>query len=724
VALARGNLTAAQDIARNALSHMPDAPHLLESLGEIALEKGHKKEAVRLWQKALALRPDFPKLREYIKEIQPQKKTFYSAYEADMDEILALRVTPDEYPRDNIATLLDQGIEYVHPNGTRDQLIHTVRQVLRPQGIREVTSYSISLAPTRERITVLAAKVHQPDGTVISSSDIHSRAVGGGGGEGTIYNRGHVKTIRFPQVQVGSVIELKYLTEATGENIYGNSFETGFFFGGNEPTQRFLYVISIPDSLNAKVKTFKEDTVKAKRTVSKANGITTYRWDAAKLPGFEMEPGMPPYQEIAPAIKISTFDTWSSVGSWYWDLMQESLTLPEELKKEVHKLTKDATTQKEKLDIVYYYVIDSVRYVGIELGRNGYVPHSCERTWRTHYGDCKDTAVLMVALLNEVGINANVALVRTWHRGIDPTDQPGPRNFNHAIAYVPNVDGKEYWLDGTTDYNHVSELPVMDQGALALICSKDGGKKVIIPEKPASANGEDHEMTIKLAENGAANIEAKISYNGAYAAWNRSAFATPEKFKKMLTFFLSRRFPGAQLKSFTTTGSDLRKKETALTFTAFLPRMAKRINGKWKINPWLLPQSLSRLARQDSRKHDLRIMLNRRRSMKTSIYIMGEHKLKRWPQDISTTTPFGTIKRSSTRISANKVSANGCLKISYESEMRKRRIAQKDYKAFRRFVNDADSAQADAVIYTLPEDNKTPTPSPTPPTANDEDEWQ
>ena len=52
---------------------------------------------------------------------------------------------------------------------------------------------------------------------------------------------------------------------------------------------------------------------------------------------------------------------------------------------------------------------------------------------------------------------------------------PAPNLYNHCIAYVPDVDGRDYWIDGTTDYHQLGEVPYADQGAQVLVVGPDGG---------------------------------------------------------------------------------------------------------------------------------------------------------------------------------------------------------------------------------------------------------
>jgi len=83
------------------------------------------------------------------------------------------------------------------------------------------------------------------------------------------------------------------------------------------------------------------------------------------------------------------------------------------------------------------YLNREIRYTGIEFDRASIIPHMPSETLEHRYGDCKDKATLLVALLRSLDIPANVALLAIGDRLEVPIDQPGLGLFDHAIVYVP-----------------------------------------------------------------------------------------------------------------------------------------------------------------------------------------------------------------------------------------------------------------------------------------------
>ncbi|MFH0910346.1 MAG: DUF3857 domain-containing protein [Planctomycetota bacterium] len=681
----------AEAALEEALARLPENPDILEALGRLSLRLGRREEAAALWARALAVTPDRPAIREYLKEISPQETAFYDRYEVPLDALLEKKPSPEDFPRHNVAVLLDQGVVRVNPNGTHDAMVRLVRMVLRPQGSRELALDGIGLDPDRERVEILAARVIQPDGSILSA-EVSDETAGFPQAEASIYNRYQMKRVQFPQLRPGSVVDMHYVKEATGENLYGDEFEDLFFFGSDNPTLRFQYVLDTPVEREVTVRTFGEKEAGVRLSSETAGGRLVRRWEAENIPGLEMEPDMPPFMEVAPHLSAGTFASWDAVGRWYWNLSQESLRLPEDIAESARALVQDAWTPEERLAAIYYHVIDTVRYVGIELGRSGYVPHPAERTYRHHYGDCKDTAVLFAALLKAVGIEARVALVRTWESGRDPADLPGARFFNHAVCYVPDVGGRAYWMDGTTDYNHFSELPDMDQGGLALVTGPEGGVFVTIPEDPATANGETREYTIALAPDGRGTVEARFGFSGAFAPGYRGIFEAPERFRKGVEFFLNRRFAGAALEAFDTSGPDLREKDVFFTFRMAVPEMAVLDAGGRKVKPILMPQGLSRLVAQTERKHDLMLDLKRYHRVRATVELPAGAAPASLPATVDIDKPFASFRRT--------VSTEGSrVTIEMETRIKTRRLALADYAAFREFCHAVDSAEEEWVVY-------------------------
>jgi len=124
-----------------------------------------------------------------------------------------------------------------------------------------------------------------------------------------------------------------------------------------------------------------------------------------------------------------------------------------------------AQTDRDKAAVLYNFVQTSVEYCAIELGMGGWKPYSAASVDEKGYGDCKDKANYLAALLSAVGIRSSSTGIYS-HRGM-PKRFGLPAvaaNFNHAILAVHLDDGDVY-VDPTTRAVPFGQLPINDEDA-------------------------------------------------------------------------------------------------------------------------------------------------------------------------------------------------------------------------------------------------------------------
>lgn len=128
---------------------------------------------------------------------------------------------------------------------------------------------------------------------------------------------------------------------------------------------------------------------------------------------------------------------------------------------------------REQVAGLMQYINDTYRYLGDwRASERGYVPFSLAEIERNGYGDCKDLAILLAAMLKAAGIKAEPTLVS---RGDVVWDLlvPGMYAPNHAIVRA-EVDGKTWWLDPTNPVFAPGRTMPDIQQRWALVLGADG----------------------------------------------------------------------------------------------------------------------------------------------------------------------------------------------------------------------------------------------------------
>jgi transglutaminase-like putative cysteine protease/Tfp pilus assembly protein PilF len=279
--------------------------------------------------------------------------------------------------------------------------------------------------------------------------------------------------------------------------------------------------------------------VRHARVTLEAPAALPLRWVARELPGvspreevtagrrrltFEArdleaaddpEPGLPSDVPRVAYIAFSTGKSWSDLARRYSEIVDRSIK-GADITSFLRAATagSPAASQLDTINRLLARMSDEVRYTGMELGEGGLIPRTPAETLKRRFGDCKDKAVLLTALLRAVDVPAYVALLNAGEDDQDVEESlPGFGLFNHAIVVVPGSPA--LWIDPTDPFARAGELPVADQGRLALVASPTAAGLVRTPEATAAENRQLETRDVYLADLGPSRIVETSVYQGA-----------------------------------------------------------------------------------------------------------------------------------------------------------------------------------------------------------------
>ncbi|HWU48707.1 MAG TPA: tetratricopeptide repeat protein [Asticcacaulis sp.] len=238
-------------------------------------------------------------------------------------------------------------------------------------------------------------------------------------------------------------------------------------------------------------------------------------------------------------LQFSNYASWSEVSATIAPLYDKAAKLASDspLRAELDKIRAAGSDPETQAAAALKLVENDVRYVYLGMNESGVVPADADATWTRRFGDCKGKTALLLALLHELGIKAEPALVSTTiGDGMDQR-QPMAEYFDHVIVRA-EIGGKTYWLDGTRyGDQRLSDLRTPDyHWALPL---RGAGAELVAmtPEpldKPAS------EESLALDASAGLDLPAKVHgerlYRGDFAVQLDSSISgmTPEDRDKAL----------------------------------------------------------------------------------------------------------------------------------------------------------------------------------------------
>ncbi|MGB6857673.1 MAG: DUF3857 domain-containing protein [Terracidiphilus sp.] len=421
----------------------------------------------------------------------------------------------------NVTELCDDESYTFDDAGRQVRVGHFIYKVLTQKGAEGWDSLSVSWEPWHEARPVIRARVITPDFTVHTLDPKTITEAPARGGDYKTYSDGKRLRAPLPAIAPGVVVEEEY-TETETEPVY-IAGRVGRVVLGQEdvPVAHSRVVFDAPVALPLRTNLLLLPGIRPVHTES--GGRITLTFDVGPLDAIDnREPYLPPETVFFPMIEYSTGASWQSIAAEYGKVVDDR-THSSEVQAVVTPLIAGKKTVAEKEAAILDYLDREVRYTGIEFGEAAILPHDPAETLAKGYGDCKDKATLLVAMLRAAGIPAYVALLDAEARMDVPVDLPGMGLFDHAIVYVPGKN--PIWIDATDRYAQLGQVPMGDQGRLSLITSNATTALVKIPQSSSQDNGVIETREFTLTDNGPANVVEvtqpkgilESSYRGFYA---------------------------------------------------------------------------------------------------------------------------------------------------------------------------------------------------------------
>ena len=546
---------------------------------------------------------------------------------------------------------------------------------------------TIRYSPSSEELRVVHARAWKPNGLVLDAQELGARE--DSDTPGSMYYDMSLEQFRFSGLEIGDVVELEYsLVPRRRSTPYNGYFGELVLFAGRGPEQLKRYVLIAP----AAQKLFVHAEKIAPASVSARNGSQIFIWESRAVAALPREPRSPGVTEISPYVHVSTMGDWKQLGSWYADLIRPQFALDQSLKDELLRITNGLHTDKEKVSAIQEFVLRSTHYVALEFGIYSYKPYPVTQIYARRFGDCKDKASLMIALLRAAGIEAEIALVRTRSLGDVAIEPASIAVFNHAIVYVPKYD---LWLDGTAEYAG-RELPLEDQGALSLTVSLSGAAQIRhIPMSRAADNYTRHVIRGELSAQGVIQFSGSTTTRGEDAPGLRHDLAVREQQLDIFRRDLAEVFPNVHVDSVAVHGAEVLSSSVSVEFQGALnsPQYKRVVSLS---SSWMPRSYVAALAGSSARTQDLVLPSPWTTEEEIHIALPEGAEVTSLPRDQNITGAFGSL-----RLRYRK--SGGEVIIQSHVQFEKARVSAEDYPAFRKFCAQAERSFRNEITLSLPQ---------------------
>jgi hypothetical protein len=431
--------------------------------------------------------------------------------ENDIDSLL--KTAPRAEDHVNAGASLLNSYTYVEFNSDGTSFTRNLfrMKIFNERG-RNFASTSISYREGYQEVKVLFANTIKPDGRIIplNHNDIHDASEYAGY---EFYTDIKTKRFTMPAVEDGCIIEYAYEIKNLKPILSLDYFAT-FFCRNIFPIEEDILEIVLPANTELKYKNF--ITTLAPEISMKGNK-KRYVFINAKQKEIIPETRMPSLydRDTFPQLSLWTLDSWQAISKWYINLVSQQMKPDKELEEFTRQLIAGKKTDEEKINAIFNFVSQNIRYIAVLLGPHTHKPHQVSEIFQKRYGDCKDKTVLLLTMLKIAGIEGMPALVPANGKYFDETI-PSLSAFNHIIAVVPFGD-KYFWMDATNETAAYNSAP-FSLPTKVLLMKFDGSHQII--ETPALDDTKDYfsaKMEYIIDTEGNASVHSTYTYFGKAA---------------------------------------------------------------------------------------------------------------------------------------------------------------------------------------------------------------
>jgi transglutaminase-like putative cysteine protease len=381
------------------------------------------------YRKGLAINPNDYETIKSLRKLETKKEVFSYFTEPDIDALIKNAPKATDYPDDNSVILNEEVQKVVYEQGGSEERKYLTVKILTQKGIDSWKEYGIDYDSWQDLIFE-TAEVIKANGSKVPAERNENNLV-------------------FTNLEVGDVVNIRYKLNNYAKAKLSGYFWDSFYFTHGKPyvTSKYSLLIAKNQKFSYKFSQKPIDPVK-----TQTDEFDMYVWQNNKGESLQYEDKMPPLDDVANILYLTSIPDWKFIQNWYNDIGAGKVRSNYEVKEVINDLFAGKTnlTPMQKVEKIYNYITGNISYSSVSFRQSGIVPQSPADVLNTRIGDCKDVSTLFVTMCKEAGIKANLVLAKTRDNGMLSMPLPGI-DFNHCMAKV-NLNNQDYYMELTSQY--------------------------------------------------------------------------------------------------------------------------------------------------------------------------------------------------------------------------------------------------------------------------------
>lgn len=397
-------------------------------------------------------------------------------------------------------------------------------KILTEEG-RKYGDVEIPMYKKDEQINSIKARTIGPDGSIVPfNGKVYTRPIKKA--KGIKYM---AKTFTLPEVQVGSIIEYKYISSWEQYLVYDSRwilseelFTKHAKFTLKQNTHfalKWSWPVGLPEGTNPP----KEDT-----------GLI--RLDAQNIPAFQTEDYMPPENELKfrvvfvygeDGLEQDADKYWKHYGKKQYEKVESFIGKKRAMEEAVAQVVAPNDSPEVKLQKIYARV-QQIRNTSYEVQKTTEQAkrekekeiNNVEELWKRQYGNGYQLTWLYLALARAAGLEAYPVLVSARSEYFFNPNLMDSSQLDANVVLV-KLNGKEIYGDPGAKFNPFGLLPWVETGVKGRLFDKDGGTWVTTTLPDSAESQIERKAKLKVTEDGSLEGQLAVTYTGLEALSKR-----------------------------------------------------------------------------------------------------------------------------------------------------------------------------------------------------------
>lgn len=361
-----------------------------------------------------------------------------------------------------------------------------------------------------------------------------------------MYNGTVTALLVLEDIRVGDIIDYSYSVKGVNP-VFGDKYFSSYALGWQVGVDVVRVRLVTPKKRRLNMRSYNTQMEPEIKTT--ASGLRAFTWQVNSSKPLVDEGDYPDWYYPYPWIQVSEYNNWREVNEWATRLFVYEGGMSKALHKKISEWKIDKNDPEAAVREALSFVQNEIRYFGVELGQNSHRPSHPNDVVSRRYGDCKDKALLLTAILRSWGITAYPALVSTSNNKAVSDWLPSPGVFDHVIVKA-NIKGKDFWLDGTTTYQRgkLDQRGVQDYGKALLVGSRMRNLDSMTRPKGYAPKVKVEEYFLVTDYKKPVEFTVTSTYTHDEAEWKRSYFSnrSAEEIGSRYVNFYASIYPGIE----------------------------------------------------------------------------------------------------------------------------------------------------------------------------------